>query len=118
MNILFIDDEREPTAAFCKAVGIPDEANILWVSTSADALRRLRSIDWDQIWFDHDLALVHGVEDTTMIVAQTLAELAFHEEIDPTTFATCVIHTQNPVGRDNLALVLNRWGFTVRHVYL
>jgi hypothetical protein len=118
MKILFIDDEREPTSGLIKAARIDPDADITWVKTSADALDHLRKENWDEIWFDHDLGIAGGLEDTTMVVAQTLAELSFHGDIDAESFATCVIHTQNPVGRQNLMLVLRRWDFRVRHVYL
>ncbi|MCA1806670.1 MAG: hypothetical protein LC687_02230 [Actinobacteria bacterium] len=123
MKILFIDDNghdvRSPTPAFRRALSIDEDADVHIALTSKDALQILaHDKEWDELWFDHDLALLpDGTEDTSMIIAQTLAELVFHEDLDPDEFATCVIHTQNPVGRDNLELVLSRWGFKTRHVF-
>lgn len=115
-RILFIDDLRDPFGKLSEYCGFdPDDDEIVWVKTSKDALDTLaHDKQWDQVFFDHDL----GGNDTSMIVAQTLCELAFHEVLDPQEFADCVIITSNPVGRVNLRETLQRWNFTVVDIYL
>lgn len=113
MRILFIDDVREPTKGLRKAFGIPQDADVTWVTSLAEAFDQPLH-GWDYIYFDHDL----GGDDTTMPIAQRLAEFAFDGSVEPSKFATCVIHTSNPVGRQNLAMVLERWGYNVQHVVL
>jgi len=123
LRILFIDDDgltvRKPTPAFRHALGMDPDADVTVVTTSKQALDILRDDkDWDEVWFDHDLALLpDGTEDTAYSVVLALAELVAWDALDPQQFPTCVIHTQNSVGRENLNFVLQRWNFNVRHVY-
>ena len=83
--------------------------------TSAQALTFLEeSNDWDEIWFDHDLGeLTDGRVDSTMVIVDYLCEKAFNDE--PVNAGIIYIHTSNPVGAQNIATSLNRYGYrTVR----
>lgn len=70
-----------------------------WAETSADALEWLSRFDCDEISFDHDL----GGDDTTRPVVLWMAE---HNDW-PTV---CRVHTANPVGREWLVGMINRYG--------
>lgn len=115
-RILFIDDIRDPFGKLSEFCGFdPEQDEVVWVKTSKEALETLaRDKEWDAIFWDHDLS----GNDTSMVVAQTLCELAFHEVIDPEHFALNIIITSNPVGRVNLRETLQRWNFNTRDLYL
>lgn len=115
---LFIDDERSP-------IDYIDDwnasANIdIWAKDSMSALRALKwwygLSDYPSfitIYFDHDL----GEDDTTMPVVDWLAMSAFDGVVNPET-VICIVHTQNPVGRDNIKSSLQRWGYRVMDLFL
>ena len=84
---LFIDDER-------------DVPGVLWnlAKTSAEAIELLEdqraagaAPDYNRVSFDHDL----GGDDTTMPVVEWMIETGYWP-------ATVIIHTANPVGRENI----------------
>lgn len=108
-TILLIDDLR---------VFRRDEDNVeLHVArNSAEALNILKENPdkhWDEIWFDHDLGMVNGKEDTTLPVADYLAERAFFD--NPVSVGTAFIHTSNPAGLRDITNTLQRFGYkTVR----
>lgn len=94
--ILFIDDERSL-----------DGEDVEIARTSKDALQLLAENSYSEIWFDHDL----GGDDTTIPVVDYLAEMAFNGNPYP---ARMVIHTANPVGRENIKRALERWGYSCK----
>lgn len=90
---LWIDDVRTP----------PDnDSDWVWVKTSKNAIEIIDKItSITEISFDHDL----GGDDTTIPVVNHLEQLAYHIQITP-----CVmkIHSQNPVGRKNLQIAIDK----------
>ena len=107
-TILLIDDLRvfrqEP------------EAELHIARNSAEALAIIRAnpdTHWDEIWFDHDLGMVKDKEDTTLPIADYLAERAYFD--NPVSVGTIFIHTSNPVGARVLTTTLQRYGYkTIR----
>lgn len=86
---LFIDDERTP---------VTDDWVI--VRSSADAIQACtdRSSLPNEISFDHDL----GGEDTSMKFIGWLIEALVDEVHQLPQGFTFSVHSQNPVGRDNI----------------
>jgi hypothetical protein len=103
-SILLIDDLRDFL--------VPDaDAQITIARTSQQALDILaRQNDWDELWFDHDL----GGDDTIMVIVDYLSEKAFLDE--PVNVGMVYIHTSNPVGRKQMKLTLDRYGYNTRLV--
>jgi hypothetical protein len=103
-SILLIDDLRDFL--------VPDtDAEITIARTSQQALDILaQRNDWDELWLDHDL----GGDDTIMVVVDYLSEKAFLDE--PVNVDMVFIHTSNPVGRKQMKLTLDRYGYNTRLV--
>lgn len=109
-TILLIDDLRVFRA-------LDSDSVVLHVArNSAEALAILKENPetvWDEIWFDHDLGMVEGKEDTTLPVADYISERAFFDA--PVSVKTLFIHTSNPVGARILSTTFQRYGYkTVR----
>lgn len=107
MRILLIDDERSLRA-------VPAEAEVVVARTSAAALKVLeKDIEgWDEVWFDHDLALLpDGTKDTTIPVLNEIAYRWFSE--NPVRIQKIYIHTGNNVGKATLVNSLRRYGYQV-----
>lgn len=106
-NILLIDDLRS----------FKDDRTATVLRTSKNALKFLQThpnIVWDEIWLDHDLGLASDamVPDTIMSVVDYFCEKAFNN--DPVKVNIINIHTSNPVGRKQIALSLQRFGYQTR----
>lgn len=105
-NILLIDDLRDFRDP-------PVGVNLVIVRNSADAIRTLdemSDLDWDEIWFDHDLGLLNnGEPDTTMSVVDYIGERSFN--LRPVSIGTVFIHTSNPPGRDNIRRAMTSRGY-------
>ena len=84
---LWVDDLREPPYGW------------EWSKTSTDALFALMINDVDEISLDHDL----GADDTTRPIVLWMAE---HERW-PNSVR---VHTANPVGREWLVGMVERYG--------
>ncbi len=71
----------------------------------------------DELWLDFDLGGVLRSElfDTAMPVALWLAECAY--EGSPYPVKQIVIHTMNPVGREAMRSLLERFGYEVKCVW-
>lgn len=108
-TILLIDDLRVFRT-------VDDGAELHTARNSAEALAILHNNPdkhWDEIWFDHDLGMVNDKADTTLPVADYLAERAFFD--NPVSVGTAFIHTSNPVGARVLITTLQRYEYkTVR----
>jgi hypothetical protein len=95
---LWIDDLRKPTTDW------------QWAETSEQAIRMLnlycrRDKRYDEISFDHDL----GGDDTSRAVMLWMIEF----DVWP---ATIHVHTMNPVGRDWLVGMAQRYAPDTTHV--
>lgn len=85
---LWIDDER------------PAPKGWIWAKTSLHAIGMLAGAPIDEVSFDHDL----GGDDTTRKVVLYLLDN------DIPFPAICRVHTANPVGREWLEGMINRYG--------
>lgn len=108
-TVLLIDDLR----VFRR---VEADAELHVARNSAEALTILQTNPdkhWDEVWFDHDLGTVNDAIDTTLPVADYLAERAFFD--NPVSIGTAYIHSSNPVGVRALITTLQRYGYkTVR----
>jgi hypothetical protein len=103
-SILLIDDLRD-------FLVLDTDAEITIARNSQQALDILaQQNDWDELWLDHDL----GGDDTIMVVVDYLSEKAFLDE--PVNVDMVFIHTSNPVGRKQMKLTLDRYGYNTRLV--
>jgi len=74
-----------------------------YARTAAAAICAIRDGGpWDEVWWDHDL----GGEDTVHPVMLWVLEAAFYGAVPQ--LGTCVVHTDNPVGRDMLTQQLSK----------
>lgn len=88
MKKLFIDDIRTPPAN-----------DYVVVRTSEEAIEWLRDNGIpDVISFDHDL----GGDDTTIRVIRFIYDLILNEKADFPEGFTCIVHSANPVGAENI----------------
>lgn len=85
---LWIDDLRDP----------PDDSWVI-ARNSIDAIKILDTRQVEEVSFDHDL----GGDDTSRSVVLLLAALDYWPPI-------CRVHTANPVGRQYLEGVIDRYG--------
>lgn len=93
MANLYIDDLRTEPEGW------------LLAKTSKEAIQMIVDNDnFDAISFDHDLGMIDGVDDTTRKVVLWLCE---HEEKWP---LKAYVHSYNPVGREWLTGMINRYG--------
>jgi len=92
------------------------EAEVTYARTSAEALEILNDgTSYDEIWFDHDLGMIDDDRvDSTMPVVDFLSEMSFNDT--PYPVDTVLVHTSNPVGRDNIIRSLSRWGYNIKSV--
>lgn len=90
MTKLWIDDERPAPFGWMPA------------KNSEDAIWCLRTFDINTISFDHDL----GGDDTTRKVVMWLCD----PEQDWLGVEICYVHTANPVGREWLTGMIERYG--------
>lgn len=98
-KILLIDDLRDFKL-------ISDDTTIVVARSSEEALNILREHhDWDEIWLDHDLGTVDGVEDTIMPVVDYLVEYT-HTHKGERVGRRFFIHSSNPAGVENIKRAL------------
>jgi hypothetical protein len=96
---LFLDDKREP-----KNVGLYDHDWIV-VRSYAEAIEFVTTFGFpDEISFDHDL----GMGETGLDFAHFLIDLDLDNGLMPANFVYNV-HSANPVGRENIAGLLDRY---------
>lgn len=108
MKILLIDDLRD-------FANPPATAEVTVVRTSEEAVELLtHDLIWDEIWLDHDLGEVNGVNDTIMPVVDHLAFMGYAET--NAGIGVVYVHTSNPVGRKQMNSTLTRFGYVVRNV--
>lgn len=115
-NILLVDDLRHFKAeaidpVFNPGGGAFEEQGYLRICRSSQSAVETLGTDrrsWDQIWLDHDLGIVNGAEDTTMPVIDYIVWR--HEQGDPISVGSYVIHSSNGVGVQNIAMALSAIG--------
>jgi len=110
-TILVIDDERMMQPR--EGVAIRHASNI------TQALDAIYSIaDFTEIWLDHDLGTVtedSEIPVTTMVVVDRLEQYAVLNMGAAPRLPTIYVHTQNPVGAQNIIRALDRY-YTVKRV--
>lgn len=98
MAIWLIDDLR----SFLPGI-VPSHERVTISRTSRDASKNLWSLPkgsyFDQVWFDHDLGMTDGQDDTTIDFARSLSILVSQGRIG---VGMVLIHSANPVGAENL----------------
>lgn len=109
MKILFLDDDRERWSAF-KHRNL--KADIHWASSNKQAfdLCSDNSIDWDVIFLDHDL----GIDDKGDF-SDAIDFVKFMVEKNVKT-KLVILHSMNPVGRENQLHLLKSYGYNVIEV--
>lgn len=100
MKILVIDDERE--------FHFPDD-EVTYARNLAQAIIELRlGNHWDEVWLDNDLGIVNGkkeeVKTLTREIERLVGEENFRFDVD-----RFVVHTQNPIAREELISALEIW---------
>lgn len=101
MNILILEDDKTRQKYFVRRFGY----DVTIVETAHAAIDNLRLKDWDAVYLDHDLGgqqMVESGDNTGYEVAKWLAE---HPHRQP---GRIIIHSYNPVGRDNMKALLPR----------
>lgn len=79
------------------------------VRTSQEAFEPLHHV-WDEVWLDHDL----GPDDDIMRVVDYMCEWAYFDH--PVRVSVVYVHTQNPVGAENVMRALTRYGYNAKRV--
>lgn len=95
---LFIDDERFPVKPDCVIARSSMEA-ILMVGHYGLPTH---------IDFDHDLKILNGVADTAMEFVKWLENEVVDGKIDIPAEFTFAVHSQNPVGAENIRSRMNQ----------
>lgn len=97
LTCIWLDDFRVPDKAFNVCY------NIIWLKNYSDFCNYINTNGIpDHIAFDHDL----GEEKTGYDCAKYLVNYCASHNIDIPTFS---IQSSNPVGRDNIKQLLNRY---------
>lgn len=125
MSVLLIDDTRVFQPRVLE--DLFEQGSVYVSRTDADALILLQAVheDLDQVFFDFDLGTVGGEKITSLVVAKYLAHLAEIGEVAQAGLSKgadefldrregkprfrvgqMVLHTSNPVGREQLRAVL------------
>lgn len=90
---LFIDDERYPVDTSCVMARSSQEAIAIVKSNGVPS----------EILFDHDL----GGNDTSMIFIDWLINAALDGEVSVPESFTFSVHSQNPIGKQNIESKMN-----------
>ncbi len=106
MKILILEDDPERHKAFRKWL-LRDAVTI--VETTSACIQKLTDESWDILFLDHDLGgetMVPSDAGTGYEVAQWLTHNPDH-----LPFTQIILHSYNPVGRENMYQVLmNKFG--------
>lgn len=88
---VWLDDRKLP----------PSDGNFwVWIKTSEDLLDEIHRGNITYISFDHDLGTrKDGSIDEAIVVAKCIEELAAENKLTPIGWD---VHSENPVGRDNI----------------
>lgn len=109
---LYLDDERIPDANFHKEnykqsirFGNKKAFKVRIVRTSDDAKQCVVRYGMPKFMsLDHDLAIVNGEPDTTMIFLRWLSET--HFDLDVPEY---LVHSENVEGKKNIISLMNSW---------
>lgn len=125
MSVLLIDDTRVFQPRVLE--DLFEQGSVYISRTDADAIVLLQAMneDLDQVFFDFDLGTVGGEKITSLVVAKYLAHLAEIDEVAQAGLSKgadefldrrerkprfrvgqMVLHTSNPVGREQLRAIL------------
>lgn len=84
-----------------------------YARTPQDAIEAIRDDGpWDEVYFDHDMGSSFDENITIYPVLMMILEAAFYGS--PFQLGKCIIHTDNPVGRETLNQ-LGRY-YEVQHI--
>ena len=116
--VVWVDDERDPfseewhSEALNKRY-INGDAVIIWLKNYDDFTGWLKTAieDWGSLFptlfsFDHDL----GKEKTGLDCVKHLVEVCMDNNIE---LPTCICHSMNPVGRENIISYINSYRKTL-----
>lgn len=115
MLLLWLDDIRNPFTNEHKRTP-PGYENIIWVKNKFEFMRHLDLHGLpDAVSFDHDLADEHYLpeswgsydgykEETGLDCAKYLINYCLEKNKD---LPTCYVHSQNPIGSENILLLLD-----------
>lgn len=113
MRILFLDDDPQRWEFFFEIVKKRHPLAIVhWVKTAKAAIEKLdATLEWDQIYLDHDLADFHyrnqgASESTGQDVARYLVA-RFRNEGVPEPVPQVVVHSWNPEGSRKMLEILD-----------
>lgn len=105
---LLIDDLRRFRDARPATVARTSHEALTILQASPDAV-------WDEVWLDHDLGLLSsGIPDTIMVIVDYFCERAFND--NPVDVGLIKVHTSNPVGAQQMAVSLERFGYNIQRV--
>lgn len=96
--ILVIDD--------VKTFPFSDNKKVVYARTLKDAYKEMQE-GLEELWLDHDLGTVNGVEEDIRPFCLMLAEAAYNGK--PWSIGKIVICSLNPVGVDWIASTLNKY---------
>jgi hypothetical protein len=99
MTNLWIDDERNPPEGW------------IWVKTSLDAIKAIRTCQFEAISFDHDLGETGGTGYEVLLYLE--AEVFRNPEF---RCPKMLIHSANPVGRQRMQQAINSINKELRRV--
>ena len=106
---LFIDDERSPEYVFSDPNSEGEGKGWTIARTSASAIALVKEKGMPQmIAFDHDL----GTDDTSVVFLKWLIDMALEKGLPPPKYS---IHSQNPVGRNNIVALFHSWKKVLLH---
>lgn len=104
-KVLLIDDLRD----------FRDNRECVIARTSLEALNILSAGElFDEIWLDHDLGEIDGINDSTMVIVDFLSKEAFYG--NPYPVKLIIVHTSNPVGKKQILASLERYGYETINV--
>lgn len=116
--VVWVDDERDPFGEVWHSVAlnkryINGDAVIIWLKNYDDFTGWLKTAieDWGNLFptlfsFDHDL----GKEKTGLDCVKHLVEVCMDNNIE---LPTCICHSMNPVGRENIISYINSYRKTL-----
>lgn len=103
MKGLFLDDERQPLNAYW--VEYPNDVEWTIVRNYEEFVAAVSNSEFDLISFDHDLGTDKSGYDCVKYFTEQ------HQQGLIAYTPKMYFHTQNPVGRNNMSMVWNRYKY-------